>query len=310
MNVLQLTANAEATYIMNQVQALRTLGVKSDIIEVPNRSESNGRSPIDYVQFCTLVRDSISSKYDLVHANFGLTIPAALAQKKAPVVTSLVGSDLMGRFGFVTKSFSRFCDEVIVVSPEMADMLSTDATVIPYGIDFDLFHPMERTTARRAVGWDEDGYYVLFPYSPDRSVKNYPKAERVVDVASSQLDNDIELKVITGNDYAEMPYYMNAADALLLTSHREGSPVTVKEALACNTPVVGTPVGDVPQRLSNVELSGTGDSVDELAALLYRALTRDGCKNGREEVRNLRLERMGEQILGVYERAVEQRSMA
>jgi len=304
MNVLQLTTNAEATYLMNQVEALSDLGVESDVVEVPDRSGSGDRSPTDYLEFCPMVRNRISAEYDLIHANYGLTIPAALAQRQVPVVTSLVGTDLMGQFGFATKLFARFCDEVIVVSPEMNELVAGEANVIPYGIDFELFQPIEAAAARQAVGWQPDGHHVLFPYNPDRSVKNYPKAERVVDAASSRLDEEIELHVITGNDYSEMPYYMNAADVLLLTSRREGSPVTVKEALACNTPVVSTPVGDVPDRLSGVELGGTGASVEELAALLCHTLTAEETINGRGAVWNLRLERMGERIFDVYQRAV------
>ena len=305
LKVLQLTTNAEATYVRNQVDALANLGVESDVLEAPDRSGSGSRGPTDYVRFCPRVRNRITGEYDLVHANFGLTIPAGLAQRRIPVVTSLVGTDLMGRYGFVTKTFARLCAEIIVVSPEMNELLSRDATVIPYGIDVDLFRPIETKVARTTVGWEPDAHCVLFPYHPNRHVKNYPKAERVVREASARLGEEIELKVITGNDYSEMPYYMNAADLLLLTSRREGSPVTVKEALACNTPVVSTPVGDVPERVSDLRLSGTGNSVDELAELVCRVLEDDDGEHGRDAVWDLRLERMGERILEVYERALE-----
>lgn len=305
MTVLQLTTNADATYVRNQVDALAELGVESHVLEAPDRSGSGARGPTDYLRFCPQVRRRIDREYDLVHANFGFTIPAALAQRRVPVVTTLVGTDLMGKFGVVTKSFARFPEEVIVVSPEMEGLLSRDASVIPYGIDVDLFRPIETSTARTVVGWEPDGHRVLFPYHPNRHVKNYPMAEHVVEEASARLGEPIELTVITGNDYSEMPYYMNASDLLLLTSRREGSPVTVKEALACNTPVVSTPVGDVPDRVSGLRLSGTGESVSELAELVCRVLEDDDGEAGRDAIWDLRLERMGERILDVYERAVE-----
>ncbi len=305
MNVLQLTTKAEATYVTNQVRALADLGVESDVVEVPNGSGSDGRSPLDYVRFCRVVRDELSADHDLVHANFGLTIPGAIAQRRVPVVTSLVGTDLMGRYGGATKQLTRFCDEVIVVNERMRELLPGDAHVIPYGIDVEMFRPTDRAAAREEVGWPMDRHCVLFPYNTERPVKNYPLAKRVVEAASERLGEKIELRTITGLDYAVIPTYMNAADALLLTSHREGSPSTVKEALACNTPVVSTPVGDVPERISGVEHSATGESVDELAAALCDAVTADGRPNGRDAVRDVSLERMGGRILDVYERAVE-----
>ncbi|WP_247731046.1 glycosyltransferase family 4 protein [Halovivax limisalsi] len=304
MRVLQLTTNADATYVTNQIEALASLGVESDVLEVP-RSGSDGRSAADYVRFCPTVRARDFSAYDLVHANFGLTIPAALSQRRVPVVTSLVGTDLMGRYGPLTKGFVRFCDDVIVVNPSMADRLSRDVHVIPHGIDLEQFRPIETDHARAVVDWPSEGYHVLFPYHPSRSVKNYPLAERVVATTDDRVAGDVELHTISGVDYDLIPYYMNAADALVLTSHREGSPSTVKEALACNTPVVATPVGDVPERLAGVEPGGVADSVDALAATLRETLAATEPPNGRDAVRSLGLERMGERILSVYRRVVE-----
>lgn len=308
--VLQLTTNADATYVRNQVDALADLGVRSDVLEVPERSGSSGRSPLDYARFCATVRRHLSPDHDLIHANYGLTIPAAACQRRVPIVTSLVGTDLMGRYGAVTKALTGLCDEVVVVSEEMAGMLPGEATVIPYGIDLEQFRPLDRTEARERVGWTPENRHVLFPYNPSRPVKNYPLAETVVDRAAERLDEPIELEVVTGLDYAEIPYYMNAADALVLTSRREGSPSTVKEALACNVPVVSTPVGDVPERVAGVDHASTGSSVAALTDALCRALEAGGRTNGRDAVRGLSIERTGERILEVYERALSTGSRA
>jgi glycosyltransferase involved in cell wall biosynthesis len=142
---------------------------------------------------------------------------------------------------------------------------------------------------------------VLFPYDPDRGVKNYPRARRVLDRVSDVIDCPARLRVVTGVDHAEMPTYLNAADALLLTSESEGSPNAVKEALACDTPVVATDVGDVaeytgPLSYSGVETTDAG-LVDRLATLLSDAPVTEG----RDRVRDLGLDVMRGRLLSVYE---------
>jgi len=100
--------------------------------------------------------------------------------------------------------------------------------------------------ARREIGWDDGRAHVLYPYDPARSVKNLPRTKRVVDAAADRVDGAVALDVVTDVPHRRMPTYLNAADALLLTSEHEGSPNTVKEALACNLPVVSTPSETCP----------------------------------------------------------------
>lgn len=304
MKVLQLTTNAEATYLCNQIESLADRGIESDVVEVPGGDRADGRRVVDYLRLGRIVRDRLSDSHDLVHANFGLTIPGALAQRRVPVIATFVGSDLMGPLGPFSAHLSRWCDQVVVVNEAMCELVPGDAHCIPHGIDLETFRPTDTAIARSAVGWPQDQYCVLFPYSTDRPVKNYPLAKRVVGQVAERLDGDVELRTITGLEYERIPDYMNAADALLLTSRREGSPSTVKEALACNTPVVATPVGDVPQRVSGLRCSTTGASVEALVDGLCRALTTTECSNGRDAVRDASLDRMGERIERVYRTTV------
>jgi len=46
--------------------------------------------------------------------------------------------------------------------------------------------------------------------------------------------------------------YMNACDMMLMTSLIEGSPNVVKEAMACNRPIISVPVGDVAKMIDGV----------------------------------------------------------
>jgi glycosyltransferase involved in cell wall biosynthesis len=116
----------------------------------------------------------------------------------------------------------------------------------------------------------------------------------------------VELVLGWGVPHDRMPYLMNAADALIFTSLQEGSPNAVKEALACNLPVVSVPVGDVAERLrgvSNCELVQEDDP-DALATALERVLQRGGRSDGRTAVANLDERVIAQRVINVYTRAV------
>lgn len=306
LDVLSLVANPDAEFYILQLRALREYGVESETLTVPG--ESLGRDPdvhrshFDYLRYFPQVITEAGNGYDLVHANFGLTAPHALAQVRLPVVVSLWGTDVFGDYGWVSKICSRYADAVIVMSERMGEQLSCDYEVIPHGVDFEQFYPLSQERARERLGWDQDAHQILFPSPTTRPEKNFPRAERVVEEARENLSDRVVLQTPNGKyDHDEMVYVMNAADALLLTSKYEGFPNSVKEALACNLPVVSTDVGDVRDRLDGVDHSAVATTDERLVEAVADVLRSGERSDGREAIRALSTERMGEQLRAVYE---------
>ncbi|MFC7068804.1 glycosyltransferase [Halobaculum lipolyticum] len=310
VRVLNLVPSERSRFFVQQRATLRDLGVAETTLSVPSDrtyddGETDGRSVVDYVRFLpTVVRHSLSD-YDLVHANYGLTAPHALAQLRLPVVLSLWGTDLMGEYGWLSRRCARHADAVVVMSERMADELGTPCHVIPHGVDLDLFRPLPRDWARERLGWADDDRvrHVLFPYPPARGVKDYPRAERVADRVTEELagEFDVRLHTVTGEPHDRMPLFMNAADVLLVTSEREGSPNAVKEALACDLPVVSTDVGDVPERLRGVSLSRVAADDDGLVEGVVAALRAGDRSDGRAAAEEIGLAESGERLRRVYE---------
>ena len=310
LRVLHLVT-AREVFFDQQINVLEQKGVDCTVCVVPGAEQIDGdmgsrRGIQEYLQYIPKVRRELRrGEYDLIHANYGLTAPYAVTQSKLPVVLTLWGSDVVGFDGLVTKACAWRADAVTVRSEEMRELLGRkDAHIVPSGVDLERFRPIDRTAARERVGWEQDGIHVLFPYSPEYERKNYPLAERVVDRAERELGQAISLQTISGVDHEEMPYYYNSADCLLLTSEHEGSPNTVKEAMACNVPVVSTDVGDVRERLEGVEPGGVGGGVEELSGLLIGVVESGEQSNGREVVEEVSWERIGERILGIYDEAL------
>lgn len=312
IRVLNLVTNAKSRFFRQQVRALRSHDVDGSVLPVPGRrwwsnGESGSRTVVDYLRHYQSVLRHSFHDYDLIHANYGLTAPAAVMQPNLPVVLSLWGTDLMGPYGFVSQYCSRACDAVIVMSDHMAGLVDRECHVIPHGVDFELFRPMARSTARRTVGWDDADHHVLFPYPTNRAVKNYPRAERIASEAARELDRAVALETVWREPHRRMPVYMNAADALLLTSNREGSPNAVKEALACNLPVVSTDVGDVAKRLEDVSPSLVARTDRGLVDGLRDVLRQRRRSNGREAIEDLRVENTSRRLRRVYEEVLDWR---
>jgi glycosyltransferase involved in cell wall biosynthesis len=297
IRALQLVTTPRS-FFDQQVRMLEERGIECTVVEVPR--PENGRGPGEFARFYRRVlREALFGNYDLVHANYGLVGPIALAQPVRPVILSIWGSEVMGysnRLDYVTRFAARHSDAVIAPSAAVSRELDVPHTIVPFGIDTDLFRPINRDEAREYLGWDLDERIVLFPYDPDRAVKNYPLAERVID----RLSTTAKLHTVSGLAYEEMPYVMNASDALLVTSERESGPMVVKEAAACNLPVVSTDVGFVSDVLKGVSNCFIGESADVLACHLDSILERGQRADGRDVVDGLALNEMGDRLLTLY----------
>ncbi|WP_232702079.1 glycosyltransferase family 4 protein [Halobacterium wangiae] len=305
MRVLNLVTNDRARFFRQQVSVLNSRGIDYTTLTVPGQRQyddgnTSSRPASAYARFVPTVLRHSFGDYDLVHANYGLTAPHAVLQPNLPVVVSLWGSDLMGEYGWLSKFCGQFADAVVVMSEAMAEELDRDCWVIPHGVDLDRFQPRPPEEARAELGWRDDAYHVLFPYYTERDVKNFPRSERVVEAARERVDEDVELQTVTGVAHEDMPTYMNAADSLLLTSRSEGSPNAVKEALACNLPVVSTPVGDVAERIDGVTQSRVCATDEGLVDALVTALETEGRSNGREAAREVSVARTSERLEALY----------
>ncbi|SFC19496.1 Glycosyl transferase 4-like domain-containing protein [Halobiforma haloterrestris] len=304
MKVLQL-ATSPRPFFEQQVAALERQGVDCTVLTAPGEHEGDSsRSPTAYAKFYSKTLAEVrSAEYDLVHANYGLVAPLAVAQPVRPTVVTLWGTDLMGEHSWL-RSLSRFgarrADAAIVPSPAMSRELEVDHELLPFAVDTDLFRPIPQETARTCVGWESDRPIALFPYDRTRTVKDFPRAKRIVERA----DVDVDLRPVSGVAYEEMPYYMNASDVLLVTSRRESGPMVVKEAAACNLPIVSTDVGFVRETVDGVTNCVVGDDDAELVDGLERVLANGGRTDAREAIDGLGLDSFGERLVGVYRRAL------
>lgn len=299
-----------AVFIARQAEFLRREGIEVDLF--PFRGS---RHPANYLAAWKEVRRRIrSGSYDLVHAQFGQSGLTALP-KRVPLVVTFRGDDLEGIIGengryipagwllrFISRTVARRADAAIVVSEHMKRYLprSVTAHVMPSGIDLELFRPEPQEAARRRLDLPSDQRLVLFVGNPELARKRYGLAKEVVAI----VNRTIPTRLVVGWElpHDKIAALMNACDALLCTSMQEGSPNAVKEALACNLPVVSVAVGDVALRLQGVagcELC-SDDRVETIAASLGRVLQRGGRIDGRSAVKHLDERLLTQQLVDVY----------
>ena len=200
-------------------------------------------------------------------------------------------------------------DAVIVVSEQMKAYLppSVAAHVIPSGIDFGLFRCLPRDEARLKLGLPLNERLVLFVGRPTQARKRFEISKRAVEILNRSLPS--KLIVAWGVDHTEIPTYMNACDVLVFTSMQEGSPNVVKEALACNLPIVSVPVGDVALRIQGIEgcLLCADDSPETVAAALELVLRREQRIAGRDSVKNLNEKIITRQVMRIYQSTLVKR---
>jgi glycosyltransferase involved in cell wall biosynthesis len=306
MRVLVVTAmypRADApylgTFVRDQVHSLRRLGVDIDVLEL-----GIGRGVLKYARGCWRVFiATLRNRYDIVHAHYGLAGLVARCQLRSRVVVTFHGSDVNRPD---QRRYSRLAailaDEVIVVSRLLGQLIDRPAApVIPCGVDLSLFRSAPRIEARRALGLQTEATIILFPGSPSRRVKRFDRLRE----ALALIPEPIVVLTLEGVPHHDVPLYLNAVDCVVLTSDTEGSPVAVREALACNTPVVSVDVGDVREWLADVSPGRVvGHSPPELAEAIAAVLRSKARSNGRERVRATDEGLIARRVLALYKRAL------
>jgi len=286
------------TFVYEQARALRALGVDIDVLFVNGRANRlNYLAGIGRMWWRML-----RNKYDLIHAHYVFSGLIARLQLFLPVVVSFHGAgEMVGRQGQLCRRLAPLVDGCTVTSQDHKSKLGFEsAHIIPCGVDMDLFKPMPQAAAREKLDWDPERRVMLYVgrISPE---KRLDVIHGAYDLLKKRRD-DLDLQIIAGVPHETIPTYMNAADAYVMASDLEGSPVVIKEAMACNLPIVSVAVGDVAEVIGGTEGCYVCEQTPEdMAAKVEQALSFGKRTDGREAIKHLQTAGEAEKILELYQ---------
>lgn len=296
-----------SSIVNNQGKSLEKAGIRIDYFII------KGKGLKGYIQNTHKLRKYISKgKYDLIHAHYSLSaLLATLSHPKIPIIASLMGSDAkMGIFWRLIIQLNAFFfwKAVIVKSNKMkAELGLNQGCVIPNGVDLSKFKPCEKEKANTRVNLSQKKKYISFISNPSRFEKNFDLAKKSIELIK---DENLILNTVFDKTHDEISEYLNSTDLLILTSFWEGSPNVIKEAMACNAPIVSTDVGDVKWVIGNTEgcyiSSFEPEDVAEKIMLALNFSEIKGRTNGRDRIIELGLdtETVAKKIILLYNKVL------
>jgi teichuronic acid biosynthesis glycosyltransferase TuaC len=287
------------SFVSEQVESLNSAGIHT------SRYTIKGKGLFGYLRNLPKFYKTIHiNKPYLIHAHYGLSGLFASLQFKVPVVVTYHGSDVNE---WKNRQFSRvaskLCAANIFVSKNMMELMpAKNSFHVPCGLNTSVFKPHEYYTARKRFGMSDDVKYILFSSSFTNKVKNYPLAKNAVKLLDR---NKIKLLELKGYSRREVASLLSAVDLALMTSHSEGSPQFIKEAMACNTPIVSTNVGDVKESFGPIKgCYITGSTPAEVAKNIRIALNLNSRTVARDAVLNLDADLVAKKVLAVYKQVL------
>ena len=292
------------SFIKSQGDSLIKEGVELEYFTI------KGKGVIGYLKNIKPLRKCLrKNRFEIIHAHYGLIgLLCLLTFQRVPIVLSVMGDDAYGNFDvrgkrikssyvgmFLTQIALIFVNKVIVKSINILNAIpqKKKCSVIPNGVDFELFKP---------TGEELNKNTVLFLADEDNSRKNYKLLKDAM-----VLINRKELKTINPYPIAqsEFPDYLNKCSVFVLTSYNEGSPNVIKEAMACNIPIVSTDVGDVREIIGKTKgcFIATFEP-DDVAKKIEAALMFGKRTNGRENIKHLELSLVANKIINIYKEII------
>ncbi len=291
-------------FVHEQIKSLMAVGLRVRVEFIDRRRDG----PSAYYQMGTRLAKAIAEfGPNLIHVMYGGVMAQRIMRRfhARPILVTFHGSDLLGenlsgwgrklisRYGvWCSKRAAKGADGIIVVARRLLRalpraVLAPKVHVLPCGIDLARFKPMDPLWCRRQLQWSADSFHVLFASSNGDPVKRPWLAKAAVEEAAKR-GIPAEMHYMTGVPNSAVPVWLNASDALLLTSLQEGSPTVVKEALACGLPVVSVDVGDVAERIESIDgcYLAKPDQADLASklSLVHQRRTRLDCRSQLEDL--------------------------
>lgn len=290
------TLEHRQAFIYDQMNHLVKMGIEVDLFIIKGKGISG------YLSNLKLLKEQLKSGgHDLVHAFYGTSGLLAVLQRKVPVIISFLGSDINN---FRERLLSRVAMTLSAHNIFVAKHLARKAlavrnfTILPFGVDLDMFHPMDKQECLKAMELDPSKRYALFASSPDNPVKNFKLAHDILE----ELGNVEVLCLLKNIPREKITMLLNASDFLIMTSFNEGSPQVIKEAMACNTPIASTPVGDVKEILKDIKgCTLIGYNSSEAAKVIFQRIPPGFKTHGRERIRQFDICLITGKLIGIYQ---------
>ena len=310
-------ADHQLPFVTEQGESLRAAGCEVDYFLIKG----------SYIGAVRALKAKIRAfRPDIVHAHYGLSAITAELQSIVPVVTTFHNGETHNwHVNFVTSLMSLRAKHVIYVAQHIRDMVyfkNRNYSIIPCGVSLDDCFLMDKSEARKQLGWDPNKKYIMFGGAFSNTRKNYALLKQAVDILNLQFEtlnskSLIEIVEMRGLSREQCVLRMNACDVFALPTKNEGSPQALKEAMACNCPIVATDVADIkyllgdlpghyvlPNKKGNAAWWGGDEhSVEELAELLKEALVFEGRTEGRKRIIELGYtnDLVAKKIIKIYE---------
>ncbi|MBI9066031.1 MAG: glycosyltransferase [Salinivirgaceae bacterium] len=296
-------------FIQSQADSIKEKGIKVDVFIVRINKLKGVISNVKKIR-------RLKKQYDILHAHYSTNgFLCLLAGASNKLIVSYLGSDLLGInnsngsknkisivIQFISYIVSVFSKAIIVKTDQMKKNISSQyykkTQIIPNGVDFDRFYPIAQNEAKHKLKLDLVKKIVLFLGNPNDSNKNYSLAKLTFGFLPQT--NYLLVSPYPTNP-EKIPLFLNAADVLILTSISEGSANVIKEALACNTPIVTVDVGDASVNVQDVYKAHVVPyDPNKIAGKIIDVCKNSDRSNGRSLINHLEISIIADRIIAFY----------
>jgi teichuronic acid biosynthesis glycosyltransferase TuaC len=299
-NVEEFNLILHHAFIYEQIEAVKqNFNIEYDVFNI------EGKGILGYLSNLRKFKNKIKNfNPDVVHAHFGLSGLFAGLQRKLPVVITFHGSDInLSKVLPFSKIASKLSKHNIFVSSKIHKKIGikNKSSVIPCGVNLEIFYPIKLKTAREMLNMEMEKKYILFSSNFKRIEKNSSLAFSAVDM----LKMDCDLIELDNRKREEVNLLLNACNLLLLTSTSEGSPQVIKEAMACNRPIVATDVGDIRELIGDTEgCYLTSFDPDDVAKKIKMALQFEKSIQASERIKSFDNNIISKKVFDIYQKVI------